>query len=127
MAINHHNRNENEKMTSPEKNIVYVLTNLAMPGLVKIGMTDRSVEDRVKELSHPSGVPTSFKVHYACTVKDAEFVEKQVHLAFNFGDNRLNQKREFFKIDPQRIVDILKLVEIEDVTPFSDPVDDNVN
>lgn len=40
--------------------IVYVLTNPAMPGLVKIGMTTRSdIDARMKEL-YSTGVPVPF-------------------------------------------------------------------
>lgn len=35
--------------------IVYVLTNDAMPGLIKTGMTDGAVEDRMRQLD-TSGV-----------------------------------------------------------------------
>ena len=43
------------------KGLVYVLTNSAMPGLVKIGMTTRdSVDTRMKEL-YSTGVPVPFE------------------------------------------------------------------
>ena len=42
-------------------NIVYVLTNPAMPGLVKIGMTDRDdVQRRMSDL-YTTGVPLPFE------------------------------------------------------------------
>lgn len=40
--------------------IIYVLTNEAMPGLVKVGLTNDSVEARLSQLSTASGVPLSF-------------------------------------------------------------------
>ena len=48
---------------------IYVLENASMPGLVKIGRTDRSVSERVNELSSHTGVPTGFTVvkEYAVT------------------------------------------------------------
>lgn len=48
--------------------IIYVLTNDAMPGLIKIGRTSgESVERRVAELSRATGVPLPFKVACCAT------------------------------------------------------------
>jgi hypothetical protein len=41
---------------------IYILENTLMRGLVKIGRTERSVSERVGELSSHTGVPTSFTV-----------------------------------------------------------------
>jgi hypothetical protein len=57
-------------------------------------------------------------------VNDANRVEKSLHDAF--GDHRVNPKREFFRINPERVLAILKLVEIQDVTPLTDVVEDKV-
>lgn len=60
--------------------IVYVLTNPAMPGLVKIGKTTQlEVEDRMKQL-YGTGVPVPFDCVFACKVKDAGEVEKALIL-----------------------------------------------
>ena len=61
--------------------IVYVLSNRAMPGLVKIGMTTRpELDTRLKEL-YTTGVPVPFDVEYACEVKasDCNKIEKALH------------------------------------------------
>ena len=89
------------------KGIVYVLVNEAMPGYVKIGYTSKSLEQRIRELSASTSVPLPFTCSYACTVEDMGFVEGQLHDAFD--DNRINPKREFFKIAPERVVAALKL------------------
>ena len=39
---------------------VYILSNPAMPGLLKIGYTERDVQERVKELSN-TGIPSPFE------------------------------------------------------------------
>jgi hypothetical protein len=101
--------------------IIYVLTNEAMPGYVKIGKTNRDLEQRIRDLSSSTSVPLPFTPYYACTVANATFAERQLHDAF--GDNRVNPKREFFAIDPERVVAALKLAEIEDITPGHDIVD----
>jgi hypothetical protein len=53
-------------------NIVYVLTNEAMPGLVKIGRTTDGVEARISQLSVATGVPLPFECYYAAEVPDMD-------------------------------------------------------
>jgi len=87
--------------------IVYVFTNQAMPGYIKIGMTSRDdIKKRLAELSNPSGVPVPFECLYAAEVDDAEGVEKAIHVAFDC--DRPNKKREFFTTEPHRIITLLK-------------------
>jgi hypothetical protein len=101
--------------------IIYILTNESMPGYVKIGRTTTSLEQRIKELSSSTSVPLPFTCFYACTVKDSMFVEHQLHDAFD--NNRVNPKREFFQIAPERVVAALKLAQIENITPKNDIVE----
>jgi hypothetical protein len=100
-------------------NIIYILINEAMPGYVKIGITN-NLEQRIRSLD-TTGVPLPFECFYACRVKDAAFAERQILDAFM--DHRVRSSREFFEIAPERAVAILKLVEIEDVTPKKDFVE----
>lgn len=101
-------------MADLSSQIVYVLTNSAMPGLVKIGMTTQlEVEERMRQL-YGTGVPVPFDCAFACQVKDANEVEKALHFAFGAG--RVNPNREFFKIEPERVIAILKLLKVEDIT-----------
>lgn len=101
--------------------VIYILINEAMPGYVKIGKTSTSLEQRIKELSSSTSIPLPFTCFYACTVKDSIFVEHQLHDAFD--NNRINPKREFFQIAPERVVSALKLAEIENITPKKDIVE----
>lgn len=101
--------------------IIYILTNEAMPGYVKIGKTNNNLEQRIKELSASTSIPLPFTVFYACIVKNAQFVEHQLHDAFD--DNRVNPKREFFRVAPERVVAALKLAELENITPKKDLVE----
>ncbi len=95
-------------------NIVYVLTNSAMPGLVKIGNTTQDdANSRIVQL-YTTGVPVPFELEYACKVQNAEEVERALHVAFS--PQRINPKREFFKIDPEQAIAILKLLHTEDAT-----------
>lgn len=102
--------------------ILYLLTNPAMPNLVKIGMTTRDeVQQRMEEL-YTTGVPVPFECSFAARVPDVKNVEKQFHLAFE--PYRINAKREFFEIEAYQAIAILKLIGEEDVTPqISDELD----
>ena len=100
-------------------NIIYILINEAMPGYVKIGKTS-NLEQRIRSLDTTS-VPLPFECFYACTVEDATLVERQLLDAFL--DHRVRSSREFFEISPERAVAILKLVEIENITPKKDFVE----
>lgn len=101
--------------------IIYILTNEAMPGYVKVGRTATSLEQRIRELNSSTSVPLPFTAFYACLVKDASFVEHQLHDAFD--NDRVNPRREFFHIAPERVVAALKLAEIENITPKKDFVE----
>lgn len=101
--------------------IIYILTNEAMPGYVKIGKTTAGLEQRIRDLSASTSVPLPFTCFYACTVNDSTFVEHQLHDAFD--NNRINHRREFFQIAPERVVAALKLAEIENITPKKDLIE----
>lgn len=101
--------------------IIYILTNEAMSGYVKIGKTTTSLEQRIRELSASTSIPLPFTCFFACTVNNSAFVEHQLHDAFD--NNRVNPKREFFQIAPERVVAALKLAQIEDITPKKDYVE----
>jgi hypothetical protein len=94
--------------------VVYVLTNVEMPGLVKIGITNGAVSDRVKGLDNTS-VPVPFECFYAAEVSDAAKVERAIHEAFD--DHRVRKTREFFRLSPDKPKAIIELLCIKNVTP----------
>ena len=102
-------------MENIQSGIVYVLTNPAMPGIVKIGKTSRdSVDARLNEL-YSTGVPVPFECAFAGRIADEGKVERAFHMAF--GPYRINPKREFFEIEPEQAIALLELMVIENVTP----------
>ena len=94
---------------------VYVLINEAMPGLIKIGLTGDSVEARLTALSSPTGVPLAFECYFAAEVKDGARIEKTLHLLF--AEHRINPRREFFRLDPEKVVLAISIGEFREVTP----------
>lgn len=101
--------------------IIYVLTNEAMPDLVKIGFTDSDVEARMTDLSRASGVPLPFECYFAAEVNDATKLEKTLHQLF--AETRVNPRREFFRVDPEKIVLAISIGKFKEVTPGSADVD----
>ncbi len=100
--------------------IIYVLVNQAMPGLIKIGRTSgESVEARMRSLDTTS-LPLPFECFYAAEVVDAARVEKAIHEAFE--DHRVRRNREFFRLSPDKPKAVIKLLEINDVTLKGDVV-----
>lgn len=95
--------------------IVYVLTNEAMPGLIKIGLTADSVEARLTALSSHTGVPLAFECYFAAEVKNGARIEKTLHQLF--AESRINPRREFFRLDPEKVVLAISIGEFKEVTP----------
>ena len=95
--------------------IVYLLTNEAMPGLVKIGKTTGDDPQVRMDQLYNTSVPVPFECALAVRVEDPSELEKALHTAF--GPNRVNPKREFFKINIEQAAVLLRVVGKEDVTP----------
>lgn len=71
---------------------VYVITNPAMPGLVKIGHSTKDPLIRARDLGG-SGVPHPFQLQFDAVVLDPEIIERSAHRAL--GDRR--DGKEWFK------------------------------
>lgn len=74
---------------------IYILSNPAMPGLLKIGFTAKSIEARKKGLK-TTGVPDSFVVEASFRVNAVVSCEKAIHGALD--SFRHAPDREFFRI-----------------------------
>lgn len=85
---------------------VYILTNVVMPNLIKIGFTKRSPEERKRELSKASGVPVNFEIKYEIYTHDMKELEHEVHLILE--KYRINKNKEFFEFDLFKAIDVLR-------------------
>lgn len=83
------------------KGYVYILKNQSMPGLLKIGKTTRSVQQRANELWQ-TGVPTPFEVVEQVRSPDCGELEAWVHKGL--AQFRVSSGREFFAVQEERAI-----------------------
>ncbi len=84
---------------------VYILSTRETPDLFKIGMTTRTVEDRVREINSPTGVAIPFGVRCCWRVRDPKKAEMVVHAAL--AHTRIRGDREFFRtqfLDAKKVI-----------------------
>ena len=101
--------------------IIYCLQNQAMPDLVKIGKTSIDIEQRLRSLDNTS-IPLPFECVLALEVEAPGEAERLLHEAF--GDHRIRKAREFFAVNPSRVIAAMRLTKGVDVTPTPDYSDD---
>jgi hypothetical protein len=93
--------------TSILQGFLYVLTNPRMPGLLKIGCTTRSVEERVDELNAATGVPVPFVIEAVFPSKAPLEDEARVH---EWLRKRRLSGREFFEADLREAMAVIRTV-----------------
>lgn len=87
------------------KGYVYILVNPAMPGLLKIGRTENTPEERANSLN-TTGVPDRFAVVYSVFSEDCISLEIEIHRRLDA--RRYARNREFFKMSVEEAIDIFK-------------------
>jgi hypothetical protein len=91
---------------------IYCFTNPSMPGLVKCGETERTPIERLRDANvSNTWIPTPFKIEFAKFVKNPKEKETNLHKILEKYIERVNTKREFFRIS------------VEDVKIFFDLID----
>jgi hypothetical protein len=84
---------------------VYVLVNKSMPDMVKIGMTIREVEERAKEISGATGVPTPWIPIYSFKCFNSYKLEQELHK--HLDAVRVSGNREMFYMHSKDAIDIV--------------------
>ena len=87
---------------------IYILSNAAMPGLLKIRRTDRQPEQRAREL-RTTGDPHPFVLEHYVAVEDSSKSEAQVYRLFQKNGGRMPFDREFFSISLQDAIEARSL------------------
>ncbi|HJP69521.1 MAG TPA: GIY-YIG nuclease family protein [Sphingomicrobium sp.] len=85
---------------------VYVLANECMPGIYKIGMTEKAPQERLEQLSSATSIPLPFDMVFFAQVQNPLKVEQAMHR--HFEDRRVNESREFFRASIKDIHDYLE-------------------
>jgi hypothetical protein len=75
---------------------IYLLSTREQPNYLKIGMTTRTVEERVREINSATGVLIPFGVRRCWRVMEPSRSEKLVHSALK--QYRIRDDREFFSV-----------------------------
>ncbi len=84
---------------------VYILTNPAMPGLVKIGSTKLLPDVRARQLAS-TGVPRPFQVVAFHRFEDELRVERKLQAMFS--QHRVHSRREFFEVSVEKAHEALR-------------------
>ena len=92
----------------PNAGWVYVLSTRELRDLLKVGMTRRTVEERVREINQATGVAIPFGVRRCWRVRSPEVVERLAHK--ELASFRFRSDREFFRIQFHRAEKILNSV-----------------
>lgn len=81
---------------------VYCMSNDSMPGLYKIGVTERAPSYRRDELSRSTSAPTPFEILMYVEVDSPHEAERFVHEYLS--KFRVNEGREFFRVPDLKVV-----------------------
>jgi len=87
------------------KGWVYVMSNQAMPGLVKVGYSTKDPELRAEELNH-TGIPHPYLVDYEMLVESPYSTEQESHEAL--ADVR--EGKEWFRCTPEHAIAAIRRV-----------------
>lgn len=85
---------------------LYILSRKDEPDILKIGMTTRSVESRVKEINSATGVLVPYSARAVFQVEDAKEAENLVFRLLS--DYRIREDREFFDLPFSKAIEMIE-------------------
>ena len=91
-----------------ENGYVYVMVNPSIPDMVKIGMTTKDPNERAKELSSATGVPTPFMLVYYKPFKNCYLTEQRIHQYLESKGYRVKNNREFFNMPTNLAINVVQ-------------------
>ena len=92
---------------------IYCMSNQSMPGIMKIGMTMRSPEERLKEANKHDTFkpPTLYQIVFAKQVYNPKTKEAILHELLERYTERINPQREFFRVSSTEVYRFFQLVD----------------
>lgn len=87
------------------KGYVYILTSSQQEGICKIGSTERTPLERLKEINSATGVILPWTLYAAFSCNAPRVVEKLVHKIL--ADLRISRNKEGFAIYPEKAEEII--------------------
>lgn len=95
----------NTELKNVDVGIVYVLSNRSLKGMVKIGFTKNNIQQRIKELSRSTAIPTPFNEEFSVIVENPQKLETQVFRQLK--QFRVSSDKEFFRVEPEKITETI--------------------
>lgn len=94
---------------------IYCFSNSSMPGILKVGMTERTPEARLSEANAPDTwrPPTPYKIEFAKKVSNPSQKEKTLHTLLEQYTDRPNLRKEFFIVSKEEVHKFFDLMDGE--------------
>jgi hypothetical protein len=92
---------------------LYCFSNDSMPGILKVGMTERTPEIRLNEANSSDTwrPPTPYEIEFAKKVLNPKQKETTLHNLLSQYTDRINPKREFFRVSPEEVKTFFDLID----------------
>ena len=114
--------------TDNSSGYIYCFSNISMPGIYKIGMTERTPEKRLSDANNCDTwrPPTPYKIEFAKKVMQPRLQENILHKILTEFGARINEKREFFSISIDKIKEQFDQINGEDWVPRSENIAETI-
>ena len=92
---------------------LYCFSNQSMPGILKVGMTERTPKIRLNEANSSDTwrPPTPYKIEFAKKVLNPKQKETTLHNLLSQYTERINPKREFFRVSSEEVKTFFDLID----------------
>lgn len=101
------------KATKMNHGYIYCFSNTERPGELKIGMTERTPDIRLREANSSTWALPTFVLEFAKKVDDPKEIEKKIHAILSVFARRIHPKREFFEVSLEKVMLLFDLIEGE--------------